>query len=363
MRLRDLALTDFRSYASLELTFPDGLTCIVGENGIGKTNLLEAVGYLVHLKSFRGADNPTMVRIGADRAYVRGQGTSKGRELQIESELPRTGRGRVQVNRQRLTRSADLAAAARISVFAPDDLATIKSSPGLRRDFLDDSVVSLWPRQDDTRRTLAQVLKQRNALLRQNRSSRGRLDNDTVVMLDIWDERFAAAGEALGAARLSLVQELAPFVDAAYRQLSTRNDDAVSLQYAPEWFDQGLDVALAASREEDVRRGTTLVGPHRDDLVVFLNGAPSRTHASQGEQRTLALALRLGVHLLLTERHGESPLLLLDDVFSELDRFRTAALFEALPPGQAMLTTAVSLPEGADPACVLEATPGTVTER
>lgn len=363
MRLRDLALTDFRSYASLELTFPDGLTCIVGENGIGKTNLLEAVGYLVHLKSFRGADNATMVRIGAERAYVRGQGTSKGRELQIESEIPRTGRGRVQVNRQRLARSADLAAAARISVFAPDDLATIKSSPGLRRDFLDDSVVSLWPRQDDTRRTLAQILKQRNALLRQNRSGRGRLDNDATMMLDIWDERFATAGEALGAARLSLVHELGPYVDAAYRQLSTRDNDAVRLEYAPPWFDQGLDVALVASRAEDVRRGTTLVGPHRDDLVVFLNDAPSRTHASQGEQRTLALALRLGVHLLLTERHGESPLLLLDDVFSELDRFRTAALFEALPPGQAILTTAVSLPEGAEPARVLEATPGTVTER
>lgn len=360
MRLRDLALTDFRSYASLELTFPDGLTCIIGENGIGKTNLLEAVGYLVHLKSFRGADNATMVRIGAERAYVRGQGASKGRELQIESEIPRAGRGRVQVNRQRLARAADLGAAARISVFAPDDLATIKSSPGLRRDFLDDSVVALWPRQDDTRRTLAQVLKQRNALLRQRR---GRLDSDSAVMLDIWDERFATAGEALGAARLSLVQELAPFVDAAYRQLSTRDDDSVSLQYAPAWFDQGLDLALVASRDEDVRRGTSLVGPHRDDLIVFLNGAPSRTHASQGEQRTLALALRLGVHLLLTERHGESPLLLLDDVFSELDRFRTAALFEALPPGQAILTTAVSLPEGADPACILEATPGTVTIR
>ncbi len=354
MRLRQLWLKDFRSYVELDLELPDGLTCVVGENGIGKTNLLEAIGYLVHLKSFRGADNSAMVAIGADRAVVRGQGSSKGRELLVEAEIPRTGRGRVQVNRQRLQRGADLAAAARISVFAPDDLATIKGSPGLRRDFLDDSVVALWPRQDDTRRTLVQVLRQRNALLRQRG---GRLDADGALMLDIWDERLAAAGEAMGAARLSLVNDLSPYVDRSYRQLS-RRDDVVSLHYEPAWFDEGLEAALKQTRKEDLRRGTSLVGPHRDDVMVMLNGAPSRSHASQGEQRTLALALRLGVHLLLSERHGEPPLLLLDDVFSELDRFRTAALFEALPLGQALLTTAVSLPEGADPALVLEAKPG-----
>jgi len=357
MRLRTLWLDNFRSYARLEVEFPDGLTCIIGENGIGKTNLLESIGYLIHLKSFRGADNNAMVALGHDRAIVRGQGSSKGRELLIEAELPRTGRGRVQVNRQRLQRSADLAAAARISVFAPDDLAKIKGSPGLRRDFLDDSLVALWPRQEDTRRTLAQVLRQRNALLRQRG---GRLDAEGLLMLDVWDERLAAAGEAIGAARRSLVNDLSPYVDRAYKELS-RRDDAVAISYEPAWFHEGLEVALQNSRSEDLRRGTTLVGPHRDDAVIMLNSAPSRSHASQGEQRTLALALRLGVHLLLTERHGEPPLLLLDDVFSELDRFRTAALFEALPPGQAILTTAVSLPAGVDPELVLEATPGTVT--
>lgn len=357
MRLRQLWLRDFRSYGELELSFPDGLTCIIGENGIGKTNLLEAVGYLVHLKSFRGAEPAAMVKIGADRAVVRAEATSKGRELLIEAEMPRTGRARVQVNRQRLQRSADLAAAARISVFAPDDLATIKGSPGLRREFLDDSAVALSPRHDEARRALVQILRQRNALLRQRG---GRLDAEGVMMLDVWDERLAAAGEAIGAARLSLVKDLSPYVDSAYKQLSQR-EDRVELRYSPVWFDEGLEAALAKTRTDDLRRGTSLVGPHRDDMVVMLNDAPSRTHASQGEQRTLALALRLGVHLLLTERHGESPLLLLDDVFSELDRFRTSALFSALPPGQALLTTAVTLPEDADPACVLEATPGTVT--
>jgi len=167
-------------------------------------------------------------------------------------------------------------------------------------------------------------------------------------MLDIWDERFAAAGEALGAARLSLVTDLTPYVANAYRSLSKR-DDTITLDYSPQWFADGLDVALKATRNEDLRRGTSLVGPHRDDVAVWLNGAPSRTHASQGEQRTLALALRLGVHLLLTDRYSEPPLLLLDDVFSELDRFRTAALFDALPPGQALLTTAATLPEGVSP--------------
>jgi len=356
MRLRQLWLKDFRSYPELDLELPAGLTCVVGENGIGKTNLLEAIGYLIHLKSFRGADNAAMVAIGSNRAIVRGEGSSKGRELLVEAEIPRSGRGRVQVNRQRLQRAADLGAAARISVFAPDDLATIKGSPGLRRDFLDDSVVALWPRQDETRRTLVQVLRQRSALLRQRG---GRLDSDGAMMLDIWDERLAAAGEAMGTARLSLVNDLSPYVDRAYKQLS-RRDDSVSLRYEPTWFSVGLEAALQDTRKEDLRRGTSLVGPHRDDVVVMLNGAPSRSHASQGEQRTLALSLRLGVHLLLTERHGEPPLLLLDDVFSELDQFRTAALFEALPVGQALLTTAVELPEGADPSLLLEAIPGAV---
>lgn len=354
MRLRHLWLDQFRSYPELDLELPDGLTCVIGQNGIGKTNLLEAIGYLVHLRSFRGADNASMVAIGSNRAIVRGEGTSKQRQLLIEAEIPRSGRGRVQVNRQRLQRASDLGAAARISVFAPDDLATIKGSPGLRRDFLDDSVVALWPRQDDTRRTLTQVLRQRNALLRQRG---GRLDADGALMLDVWDERLAAAGEAMGTARLSLVGDLSPYVQDAYRQLS-RRDDTVALRYRPEWFEQGLEAALKQTRKDDLRRGTSLVGPHRDDVVVVLNDAPSRSHASQGEQRTLALALRLGVHLLLTERHGESPLLLLDDVFSELDRFRTSALFEALPPGQALLTTAVTLPPDANPTLVLEATPG-----
>lgn len=359
MRLERLWLTDFRSYATLDLELPDGLTCIVGLNGIGKTNLLEAMGYLVHLKSFRGADTSAMVASHADQAIVRGVGRSKGRELLIEAQLSRTGRGRVQVNRQRLARTSDLAAAARVSVFAPDDLATIKGSPSLRRELLDDAVVALSPRQDETRRQLAQVLRQRNALLKQQR---GRLNNESAVMLDVWDERLAMAGEALGAARVSLVQDVAPFLQASYQQLS-RRDDEVKLRYHAPWFDEGLDDALRRSRDEDLRRGTTLVGPHRDELVISLNGLPSRTHASQGEQRTIALAMRLATHLLLTDRHGEAPLLLLDDVFSELDHSRTAALFEALPAGQAVLTTAAALPEGVAPALVLEATPGTVTKR
>lgn len=354
MRLHELWLTDFRSYGELHLQLPDGLTCIVGENGIGKTNVLEAIAYLISLSSFRGAESAAMVRAGSQQAIIRGEGTSKGRTLLIEAEMRRTGRGKVQVNRQRLARAADLAAAARISVFAPDDLATVKGSPGLRRDFLDDAVVALWPRQETVRRELAQILKQRNALLRQRN---GRLDTDAMIMLDVWDERLSAAGEAMGSARMSLVQELGPYVQQAYKQLSGRSD-VVSLRYAPAWFDQGLGESLAQGRTDDVRRGTTLVGPHRDDVVIWLNNLPSRSHASQGEQRTLALSLRLGTHLLLTERHSEPPLLLLDDVFSELDRFRTAALFEALPAGQAVLTTAVVLPQEADPAAVYTAIPG-----
>lgn len=360
MELRQLWLSDFRSYPSVDVEFASGLTAIVGPNGVGKTNLLEAVGYLAQLESFRKVDASTLVSVGAQRGIVRGEGRSVvGRDLLIEAEIRQQGRGRVQVNRQKLVRGSDLLEVARVTIFAPDDLSIVKGSPGVRRDFLDRSMVNLWPRTDVTRRELARVLKQRNALLRQ---SRGRPDSAALTTLDVWDDRLASTGEAMGAARTQLVQDATPFVEQAYRTLSA-SEAQIELRYEPRWLEVGLHDALVGSRDEDLRRGVSTVGPHRDELEVRLNDMPSRTHASQGEQRSLALALRLGVHLLVTESIGTAPLLLLDDVFSELDPARSRALFDTLPAGQAILTTAAVLPDGATPDLIIDVEPGVVKPR
>lgn len=354
MRIDKLWLTDFRTYPSLELDLPPGLTCIVGANGIGKTNVLEALGYVATLESFRRADASSMVRVGAERGFIRAQGVGLGRDALVEIELRQQGRGRVQVNRQRLTRTGELLELLRVTVFGPDDLEMIKGSPSNRRDFLDVSMVSVAPRLDGLRRDIAKVLKQRNALLRQ---SKGRLSDELAMTLEVWNDRLAALGETLGSVRLQLINDVTPYVQDAYAKLAGESKD-VELRYAPEWMETGLHEALARVRDEELRRGTSLVGPHRDDLGVILGGLPSRTHASQGEQRSLALSLRLGVHLLVAERIGTAPLLLLDDIFSELDANRSSALFSALPPGQAILTSAIDLPEGATPDALFHAQPG-----
>lgn len=357
MRIDQLWLTDYRTYASLDLEFPPGLTCVVGSNGIGKTNLLEAIAYAVTLESFRGTESAALIRVGAPRSILRARGMGFGREVLVEAEINPRGRGRVQLNRQRLTRTGDLLERWRVSVFSPDDLALVKGSPGGRRDFLDQSMVILAPGFDQVRKDLARVLKQRNALLR---NAKGRLDSDGTLTLDVFDERLAALGETVGSARLQLIQDLTPFVQEAYTTLAGPGKQ-VLLHYNPPWMTEGLADVLARTRSDDLRRGVSQNGPHRDDLVLELGGLPTRSHASQGEQRSLALALRLGVHLLATAKLGEAPLLLLDDVFSELDTYRSTALFSALPPGQALLTTAIDLPEGAKPELTLSASPGTLT--
>lgn len=364
VKLERLWLQDFRSYKNLELELPPGLTAIVANNGIGKTNLVEACAYLATLRSFRSADNSTMIHIDAQSAVIRGEAESRGRQLLIEAQLVRRGRAKVQVNRQRLIRYADLGSVVQVSVFTPDDLAIIKGSPSLRRDFFDDAVISMWPRHYEIRKNLNQILRQRNAFLRQRA---GRLDRDATVMLDIWDERFSAVSEVFGAARLSLLAELEPLVQDAYLQLSrgskTENstkDNRVEIKYEPDWFHNGIHQSLIESRQQDLRRATTLQGPHRDDFIIELNSVNSRTHASQGEQRTLALSLRLAVHQLLTKVHQQAPLLILDDVFSELDALRSESLFSALPPGQTIMTSAVELPDGIEPDLLLNAEFGKV---
>ena len=350
MHLGHLWLTDFRSYLTAELVpAPSGLTVVEGANGEGKTNLLEAIAYLATLRSFRGAPADALVRTGAEAAVVRAEAEREGRGVLIEAELRRVGRDRVQVNRQPLRRTRDLLGALVVTVFAPDDLALVKGGPGGRRAYLDDLLVALHPRHDATQSELDRVLKQRNALLK---SSGGRATTDVTATLDVWDAKLAVAGEALVAAREGLTLALGTVASEAYRGLASesgRGREVVALSYQRSW-DGPLAEAVSSARAEDLRRGVTTVGPHRDELELFVGGLPARTYGSQGEQRSLALALRLAGHRIVTDRIGSPPVLLLDDVFSELDPFRAGALLDGLPEGQALLTTASGLPPGATPA-------------
>lgn len=359
MLVRTVWLTDFRSYPSATLTLAPGLTALLGDNGRGKSNLLEAVAWPATLSSFRGAPTEALVRAGTERAVVRADGTRDGRDVLIETELSVTGRNRVQVNKQRLARTRDLLGALRVTVFAPDDLELVKSGPGGRRRYLDDALVSLHPRHDALRTELDKVLRQRNALLKQVQGSGSRLDASAALTLDVWDAKLAEVGDALGAARAALVERLEPALEAAYRAVAVGSDvrSRVTARYSSSWFagagGPGLAAALAAGRRDDIRRGVSLVGPHRDDLALTLGGLATRTHASQGEQRSLALALRLAAHAVVTATVGSAPVLLLDDVFSELDERRSDALLATLAPGQTLLTSAVGLPRGARPDAVL----------
>jgi DNA replication and repair protein RecF len=289
---------------------------------------------------------------------VRGTAERDGRELLIEAEIRVRGRGRVSVNRQPLRRAADLVGALVVSVFSPDDLDLVKGGPSSRRRYLDDLLVALHLRNDALRRDLERILRQRTALLR---DCGGRLSPALAPTLDVWDSKLATVGDALGAARADLVARLEPELTAAYAGIAGPDARAVGVAYDAPWRTIGLAAALATARAEELRRGVCLVGPHRDELLLTISSMPARTHASQGEQRSMALALRLAGHRVVGESAGESPVLLLDDVFSELDDTRSQALLDHLPPGQAILTTTGAIPPGATPALVVQATTAHLT--
>jgi DNA replication and repair protein RecF len=343
MIISHLELIDFRNYVEGTFELTSGITAVIGDNGQGKTNLAEALAFLATLSSFRSVPGDALVRVGATTAIVRATVVDDDRESLIEIELASVGRNRVQVNRQRLQRVRDLLGTVRVTVFSPDDLVLVKGSPGERRRFLDDTLVALAVKYDQVRLDVDRIVRQRNTLLKQ---AGGRMNDEIEVTLDVWDAKFAEIGDQFGYARATLVARLAPMVHEAYEQLAG-TPIAIDLHYEPAWRSVGLAAALAQARAQDVRRGVSTVGPHRDELTLLIAGLPSRTHASQGEQRTLALALRLAAHRLVTERTGSAPVLVLDDVLSELDDHRATALLDHLPAGQVIITTASELPPAA----------------
>jgi DNA replication and repair protein RecF len=361
-----LELLDFRNYESAQFDLTAGTTAIIGDNGQGKTNLAEALAYLATLTSFRGAPGDALIRVGADQAIIRATvHHDDGRDALIEAELHSVGRNRVQVNKQKLQRVRDLLGTVRVTVFSPDDLIVVKGGPGERRRFMDDTLVALATKYDAVRLEIDRIVKQRNTLLKQAQKM-GRfqsvddLPTDIAVSLDVWDAKFTEIADQFGYARATLVARITPMVQEAYEHLAGAATP-IELRYEPEWRQVGLLASLHAARLDDVRRGVSTVGPHRDELELWINGLASRTHASQGEQRTLALALRLAGHRLVTERTGTAPVLVLDDVLSELDDGRARALLGHLPDGQVVITTASELPPAARADRILRIDAGVVT--
>ena len=351
MTVRHLNLAEFRIFRAVDLDLaPEGTTVITGSNGSGKTSILEALAYLGTRRSFRGAPPEAMVRTGGESAIIRAELDGRDSPTLIEAEILPAGRSRTRVNRKAVSGRRELAAAAPCTVFSPEDLVIVSGGPRGRREVLDDALAVLDTEGARAADETDRVLRQRAALLRQ---SGGRPGEEVSTTLDVWDQRLADAGKVLVSARERLVGDLDPLVATAYGHLAGAGDRVVtSMQYVRSWDGDLLD-ALAGSRRDDLRRGVNTVGPHRDDLLLEVDGRDARTHASQGEQRCLALALRLGVHGLIRSRTALIPTLLLDDVFSELDPNRSRALVAELPPGQAILTTAAPLPEGIEVARLL----------
>ncbi len=356
MRLERISLRDFRCYETAELAPAPGLTAVLGHNATGKTTLLEAVAWLAQARSFRGAPDTAVVREGTDRAIVRGQVERRGRERLVEAEIARSGRNRIQVDRQAVPRSSALSETLQVTIFSPDDLELVKGGPAGRRRFLDSLLGALAPRLAAVSAEYEKVVRQRTALLRA-----GLRDADDRATLEVWDTQLVEKGAELVRGRLRLLERLHGPLTKAYGEVAADSTSAgaavVDGEYEASWFEGALtrehedDLAgaLEAAIERHARRererGQTLVGPHRDDWRLRIGGLDVRLHASQGEQRSLALALRLAGHAVATEVVGEPPLLLLDDVFSELDGRRTEALVTHLPAGQTLVTTTSELPE------------------
>jgi DNA replication and repair protein RecF len=352
-----LSLTDFRSYQRAEVDLEAGVSAFVGPNGQGKTNLVEAIDYVATQSSHRVSSDQPLVRFGADQAIIRTTVTKGGRQALIELEINpgRSNRGRL--NRGAVPRAREVLGILRAVLFSPDDLALVKGDPGERRRFLDDLLVARQPRFAGVRADYDRVLKQRNSLLKTagGRGAGGPRSESALETLEVWDSHLARTGAELLAARLGLVEELRPHLAKHYAAIAaglakSSDGNVASAEYSASWdlpadvHDRGELVTLLLKeigrrRNDELDRGVTLVGPHRDELLLALGELPARGYASHGESWSLALALRLASFELL-RADGDDPVLILDDVFAELDDLRRSRLADLVTGTEQVLVTA-----------------------
>jgi DNA replication and repair protein RecF len=351
MRVTRLSLTDFRSYAELDLTFGPGVTTLVGPNGAGKTNVVEAIGYLSTLSSHRVASDTPLIRAAASAAVVRGRIERANRAIVLEATIA-PGRAKSYRLNGGPAKARDIVGVLRTVVFSPEDLDLVKGDPAGRRRFLDELCVALSLMLAGDLADYERVVRQKTALLK---SARGR--SAAPATLEVWDERLATFAARIVRARLLAVTALAPHVSLAYADLaagagctlayeSTSLTETDLLAGTETSLAERLLAAIAQVRTKELERGVCLVGPHRDDLAITLGGMPARGYASHGEAWSAALALRIGTYDLLTSTAGPDsgedgePVLILDDVFAELDGARRSALAERLAPAQQVVVTA-----------------------
>lgn len=371
MYLEHLSLTDFRSYAQVDLTFEPGVTVLVGSNGIGKTNLMEAIGYLASLSSHRVSSDAPLLRFGSERALIRAKLVRGEQSTVLELEINSSRANRARINRSNPVRARDILGICQTVLFAPEDLALVKGDPSSRRRFLDELLVSLIPRHAATRSDYDRVLKQRNALLKSARA--GKFTSGHEATLDVWDQHMARAGAELLHARLELVERLRPHLNNAYAQLTDGSKEAGAIyrstlqgaleddgaapaapgsgdgpaedlrQLSVDELTERYVQAFAASRRKELERGISLVGPHRDELELILGSAPAKGYASHGETWSMCLSLRLASYYVMLDdarTGGSAPILILDDVFAELDVQRRRKLAAIVSGAEQVLVTA-----------------------
>ncbi|SOX56745.1 DNA replication/repair protein RecF, partial [Mycobacterium ahvazicum] len=357
--VRHLGLRNFRSWAQADLELEPGRTVFVGPNGFGKTNLVEALWYSTTLGSHRVGTDAPLIRAGADRAVVSTIVVSEGRECAIDLEIAAGRANKARLNRSPVRSTREVVGVLRAVLFAPEDLSLVRGDPADRRRYLDDLATVRRPAVAALRADYDKVLRQRTALLKSLTGSRHRGDASALETLDVWDSRLAEHGAELMAARIDLVNQLAPEVEKAYQLLAPGSRpaginyrtsiDGLGVDGAQEsaspdrdFLEAALLAALAGRRTAELERGVCLVGPHRDDLELRLGDQPAKGFASHGESWSFAIALRLAAYELLRD-DGSEPVLLLDDVFAELDAARRRALAAVAESAEQVLVTAAVL--------------------